>query len=1791
MFNISSFVQRMHDNLSSIKDTVSGLSTESHNTQLDELEQQRDSLLAGLRTIFDQELEEAKAKRQVELDEIKERRRIEDEEREARRKEEDETLQNRNDAEDIARQEKLDGDVKLVDEDTDKKMDEIEEAARALIDGAKLKISALEDQRKEINQLIDEHLQITLPEMPTRKRGRVEQPTEAAVAETQVEAVVESPEPAAEPAVETEEEPAAEEPTTEATENATEAVNEPSEESAAEPVDEPATTDAKSIEEVAPEEPAAETPEPAVEEPAVEEPAVEEPAVEEPAVEEPVVETPTVESVPAEPIEELATENATEPAAEPAESAPEVATEAATESVAEPVVSEPVEEPATESTVNPTAVESVDLAVETAVEPTTAEIPAEPAAEPAAIDSAEQSAANAVADADTVPEPVEESATEAKVEPTIAEPAEEPAAETAMEPSAEPATAEPVDETVIAAEPVTELTTAESVEEPAPEATASDPTEENVPGSVLEPVEQAVIESASTEPVEEATIEAVDEPIAEPVAEVSTTEPVAAEDAAIASSEETVTEPVTESVTEPTAEVTEEPSHQSTEPVVEPATESVNEVAAETIGEAPLESTSKATVQTSEPAAESGQDSATESAIEDKQPVDEIALETAEAAEPSVEATATEVPEATVETETVPVDTPVKAPAAEEPVAEEPVAEEPVAESVEETVTKAVEVPESQESVNASEATQDPTGEPTEAPVATQPVEESVAEASETAKDIEIIETEQVSEVVDSTQLANEPTVSAENVMEASVADAAQPADEKVEIVAEAPAIPAANEVVSEASEEVTAPIETAIETTQSIEPEDTTTEAASEEVQQEKPDTITDVQPAEDIASVPAELDLTTKNATTHPEVDESSSNDEIVEPIAAQEDSAVEPTEGVEEVPKEMVEPVQDTTEELATAPVEAPVEDLAQKSTEIVENPVVEESTQEPVESVQESVEQVIEKPTEIVPEDTSKTPAPETTEEVPQQTVEVIQDVVHEPVEVPAQETTEANQEEATELSVLEAPTSDASISVPVDDTPAEGVTVEQHEHISHDQPTIPESMSAVKIAEEPKESTYTEDVKEIQLSSVPTAPADNVETDTAESTEQSQPSTADTTLDSDDLVQDSTDNSELLEKDAGEEKADVNKTRDTSAKSILDTQEGAKGALESARNEDAKSNIEVVPAINVARIPTDSADGSPFEAKDMPTSESKDMPNFESANKYSNEADTSASGRLEDEQVGTSPRNPVQPGISTLTDTQSDYAGRSEPSREPVTDSPPDAERQSAQAIGDTVEHQEKADSSSAERSNPVELTDKYIPPVVTQTASSSGNTKLGHRPLPPIPADEHQREVSASPLPVENVTVQGSDDLFDDETASSHFSDEEDSEIIDSFPVAHGSNSYMRESSPAQYDGASWGELTDRSTDEPFKAATTFQEEQTPTQSKFDFPRSFGIRAVGGSGHEEDALSVGRARTPSLAPSVLGNNREVSPLVLQPGTPNRGGLAASRHAALTPTRQYEPEVEPEAEADPSQFAPRDVTHVFWHARSPSSLSTRPSSPAPSSLSVDKREPAIQDSWQGSVSGRSRASTQMTDPYGDDEFDPFKYDSAKPAPSDFSSSRRSVLIHPPVMESHRSVSGSHAPAGSHMFQKLRNMFEAPGGNSGEGASSASTIPSQSESITVPSINRKRSSSQLHEARPSIDSSQKSARKTFSRERDDKSSERKPDGLNTHYDNEDYEDEYDDVGPINGSQASGDFRLAWLFVSGWRQRLSTGYDLVEMHKREWDLEDADVEAETDGQSSKRSSWFSF
>jgi hypothetical protein len=53
--------------------------------------------------------------------------------------------------------------------------------------------------------------------------------------------------------------------------------------------------------------------------------------------------------------------------------------------------------------------------------------------------------------------------------------------------------------------------------------------------------------------------------------------------------------------------------------------------------------------------------------------------------------------------------------------------------------------------------------------------------------------------------------------------------------------------------------------------------------------------------------------------------------------------------------------------------------------------------------------------------------------------------------------------------------------------------------------------------------------------------------------------------------------------------------------------------------------------------------------------------------------------------------------------------------------------------------------------------------------------------------------------------------------------------------------------------------------------------------------------------------------------------------------------------------------------------------------------------------------------------------------------------------------------------------------------------------------------------------------------------------------------------------DYEFERDDDESPRNPEALGDFRLAWMFVEGWRQRLRVAGDIVEKNRWEWRFED--------------------
>jgi hypothetical protein len=57
----------------------------------------------------------------------------------------------------------------------------------------------------------------------------------------------------------------------------------------------------------------------------------------------------------------------------------------------------------------------------------------------------------------------------------------------------------------------------------------------------------------------------------------------------------------------------------------------------------------------------------------------------------------------------------------------------------------------------------------------------------------------------------------------------------------------------------------------------------------------------------------------------------------------------------------------------------------------------------------------------------------------------------------------------------------------------------------------------------------------------------------------------------------------------------------------------------------------------------------------------------------------------------------------------------------------------------------------------------------------------------------------------------------------------------------------------------------------------------------------------------------------------------------------------------------------------------------------------------------------------------------------------------------------------------------------------------------------------------------------------------------------------------HDRDDDDDGYDADISTSSIEAGGDFRLAWMFVEGWRQRLQIAGDTIEKHRTEWRMED--------------------
>ncbi|KAK3290536.1 uncharacterized protein B0H64DRAFT_452680 [Chaetomium fimeti] len=164
--DVSELVSQMQDTLATIHSTLQSLDPKVHDAKLDDLEKRRDDAIRALTAAFSAEAESLDQKRKAEREEIGERRRKEDEERDRRRREEDNELAAKDREEDQARDRKLKEDSKDVEQETDELMSRVEEEAHMATTEGREKLQALQERRRELNRLIEDQLEMTLPTLP-----------------------------------------------------------------------------------------------------------------------------------------------------------------------------------------------------------------------------------------------------------------------------------------------------------------------------------------------------------------------------------------------------------------------------------------------------------------------------------------------------------------------------------------------------------------------------------------------------------------------------------------------------------------------------------------------------------------------------------------------------------------------------------------------------------------------------------------------------------------------------------------------------------------------------------------------------------------------------------------------------------------------------------------------------------------------------------------------------------------------------------------------------------------------------------------------------------------------------------------------------------------------------------------------------------------------------------------------------------------------------------------------------------------------------------------------------------------------------------------------------------------------------------------------------------------------------------------------------------------------------------------------------------------------------------------
>ncbi|KAI3396626.1 hypothetical protein diail_11880 [Diaporthe ilicicola] len=483
-------------------------------------------------------------------------------------------------------------------------------------------------------------------------------------------------------------------------------------------------------------------------------------------------------------------------------------------------------------------------------------------------------------------------------------------------------------------------------------------------------------------------------------------------------------------------------------------------------------------------------------------------------------------------------------------------------------------------------------------------------------------------------------------------------------------------------------------------------------------------------------------------------------------------------------------------------------------------------------------------------------------------------------------------------------------------------------------------------------------------------------------------------------------------------------------------------------------------------------------------------------------------------------------------------------------------------------------------------------------------------------------------LPDESAhTVQGTDDLFDESSDDTEDHDDYGEAVVyqhpkeaaDSSPGAEKTVYSTRGDENNTALGGHRSSLSLGSVGHRSQGSISSLRDVTPVRPTFGSyiggPNI--VRADWAAEHEDELRPPSVNPTPQLGPSTTHDTPEISPFALR-NTPMPGsagdpkGLSSSRwnperpqtptsatthsnNPFATPQRQAGPE------ADLSLFVPRDVTHgrqdsIPASLHSQTTLDSSWSSPVHSSLPVDRHEPVIRDSWPAPAPGYQQyLSGWSSRPRGDTtstaaEYDPFRPDNGGGSGGSHTAAKSSSSYNPFLQRGRAESSVSAAPSnpsvssspsrGSALFAKMRNIFENQSSN---GGSDGPASPAKTRPV----------SGVFHPAVPAHGSSQENLagqrgaeRGGFLNEADHEIDERsaflRSDGQPSGHKTADdvHSDRLVNVaeGRVNSAytispevESDSDFRLAWLWVEGWRAQLRKGGDTVERSRWEWRVDD--------------------